>query len=267
MTMHHKVIPLLIALLSAAAARADEPKPGQLLALSDAERVALVQKSPRPELEALLRATSVDDLLALGRRVLGELGVYGAKLKKQERVKGELLDVQTLQLVVRDQPLAVRALFVDGPAKGRKLLYNAELRQDEMRVREAGFFSVMAIWLSLDSNLAKGDTNHRVTDMGFGALLRLIGHDAEQVKPLGGFQRIDEGFNERGAFCMKFVAPKGSEGLAGDTSRICVDPALGLPVESAVYKGGELLEKYTFEKVTPNLVVPANFFTPEAFGL
>jgi hypothetical protein len=256
--------------LRAAPARADDSDAGtvaRLFSLPDDERAALVKSTSREELAAFFKATAVEDLLALGRRALPGLGVYGARLTKQERVRGELLEAQSIQLVARDTPLAARLTYVEGPAKGRRLVYNAELRKDEMRVREGGLFGFIALWINLDSSLARKDTNHRVSDLGFRALIDLIARDLETVRPQGGFTRLDEGFDERGLYCMHFVAPKGAKGLTGDESRICVDAALGLPLRTEVYAGGQLQERYLFERVTPRLTVPPNYFTPEAAGL
>src|SRR5262245_34211335 len=105
--------------LCAAPARADASDAGtlaRLFSLSDDERAALVKSTPREELAAFFQATPVEDLLALGRRALPGLGVYGARLTKQERVGGELLEPQSIQMVARDTPLAARLTFVEGPA-------------------------------------------------------------------------------------------------------------------------------------------------------
>jgi hypothetical protein len=259
-------LPLFALLLPVLPARG-ETSLDKLAQLSDAERAALVQRTPRAELGAFLRATNVDDLLALGRRTLSGLAVYGARMTKQERVSGKLYDPQIIQLTLREEPLALRLRFVDGPSSGRIVVYNSELRRDEIRVREGGFFGLVAVWVGLDSSLTRGDTNHRVTEVGFGALLRLLQRDLDRARPHGGFARTDEGFDERSAYCMLFDAPKGAEGLSGDRSRICIDAAVGLPVRVEVYRKGELYERYSFERVTPRLVVPPDYFTPEAAGL
>lgn len=266
--MQTGALAIAIAAACTHAALGDVPgQPAALLTLGNEERAALAAKAARPELQRALVALSIEDLIALGKKSLAGLGVYGVRLVKQERVKGRLLDPQTLELVLRDRPLAVRATFVAGPAKGRRLVYNAELRKDELRVREGGFFGLLAVWVNLDSGLTRGDTNHRATDLGFGALLDLISRDLELARPHGGFSRTDEGFDDRGLFCMRFDAPRGVIGLSGDRTRICIDVALGLPQRTEVYGGAELLERYVFEKVSPRLVVPPNYFTPEAAGL
>jgi hypothetical protein len=251
---------------TAGGAGADAPAQG-LLSLSHEERASMAASAPRTELAAALRAVAVDDLIALGRAALPRLGVYSARLTKQERVKGALLDPQTIELVVRDRPLAARATFVAGPAKGRRLVYNAEMRKDEMRVREAGLLGLIAVWVNLDSKMTRADTNHRVTDLGFGALLDLIARDVDRARPAGGFARTDEGFDDRGLYCMRFDAPRGAQGLAGDRTRICVDPALGLPLRTEVSLAGQLLERYAFDAVRANVQVSADYFTPDAAGL
>ena len=229
-----------------------------LLALANADR---------RDVEERLRKSSVEELISLGAKAVAQLGTYQARLTKQERVGGKLLDPQTLEITVREKPLAARIKFIAGPAKGRKLLYNVEMRRDEMRVRESGLLGLFAIWISLDSPMTRKDTNHRVTDLGFGPLLEMIRRDVEQAKAQGGFARADEGFDERGAFCMRYTAPPGAKGLRGDKTRICVDAALGLPMRVEVFAGGQLAESYAYEEVVAQKRVTADFFTPDAAGL
>jgi hypothetical protein len=257
---------LLAWLVTSVGAAGEEPQ-RSLLAMTREERAALAAKATRDELAAALKALTAEQLIEMGQKSVQQLGVYGVRLTKQERVKGELLEPQTIELQMRDQPMAARLQYVAGPAKGRRVLYNAEMRKNELRVREGGLLGLMALWVDLDSSLTRGDTNHRATDLGFGALLRLIAKDVENANAAGGYVRTDEGFDERGLYCMRFDAPKGAKGLYGDRTRLCLDPALGLPLRTEVSNGGQLTERYVFEDVRPQLRVAPDHFTPDAAGL
>lgn len=252
----------LLLVLAAAAL----PGSGDLPA-SVAERKALLAGRPRAELAEMVRAVPDTRLLELGRGGVRELGVYSARMRKQERVRGKLLPPQVMAITVREKPYAVRMEVIDGPKQGRKVLYNEELRKGEFRVREAGVLGITAIWLDLDSGLAKRDTNHRVTKLGFGPILRQLEQDLRQGAPHGGHARKDEGFDARGRWCLVFTAPAAAKHLYAQRTRMCLDLALGLPVELEVYDSEGLVEKAEFADVRPQLTLPAGFFTPEAAGL
>src|SRR3954465_5830425 len=159
----------MIRLLLVVLAAASLPAPGGL-PNTVAERRAFLQAHSHEELAAIIRAVPQATLLGLGRSALGELGIYSARMRKQERIKGKLLDAQVMAITVRERPQAVRMEVIDGPKKGRKVLYSEELRKKEGRGREGGFLGIKALWLDLDSRLAKGDANHRVTELGSGPI-------------------------------------------------------------------------------------------------
>ncbi|MHB8417950.1 MAG: DUF1571 domain-containing protein [Myxococcales bacterium] len=206
-------------------------------------------------------------LLEKARAALQALGPYRVKLTEQERVGGKLLDPQTIQLWIREKPLAVRLLYLAGPAKGRKGLYDSKVRAGDIRVREAGFLGVAgAIWIGIHNSLCLRDTNHPVTDVGFGALIRLEAEVFDKAKAFGGFTRTDEGVNERGHHCLRFDAPKGAKGLYAVRSDICIDPARLLPVEMTNWDEKGLLEKYDFSDLEPGTVSEADL-TRQAAGL
>ena len=258
---------LLLILAAAGLPGSGEHRDGLPLPASAAERKAMLEGRPRAELAELIRAVPNPKLLELGRGAVRELRTYSARLRKQERVGGKLLPPQVMAITVREKPYAVRMEVVEGAKKGRKVLYNEELRKDEFRVREAGILGITAIWLDLDSRLAKRDTNHRVTKLGFGAILSQLEEDLRQGAPLGGHARKDEGFDARGRWCLVFTAPAAAKHLYAQRTRMCLDLALGLPVELEVHDGQGLVERAEFVDIRPQLTLPAGFFTPEAAGL
>lgn len=239
-----------------------------LASLTAADRRALVKAIPREELSRALEAVPAETLLEIGRKALGELGTYRVRLTKAERISGELLPSQVMELEIRESPRAIRGEVVGGPAKGRKLLYNQKLRAKELRVREAGLLRFAgAVWLDLDSSLAKKDTTHAITDLGYGALLELLGRDLEKGKAFGGHSRKDEGFDHRGSWCIRFTAPQGGKGLYADEALVCFEPASGLMSRIEVSDGGKVKERFEYELLDQGLSLKDEDFTPDAFGL
>ncbi|HUB08674.1 MAG TPA: DUF1571 domain-containing protein [Myxococcales bacterium] len=229
--------------------------------------LAVLLLSPAAFASPPIEETPTETLLAQARESLRAMGPYRVLLTEQERVRGKLLEPQQIQLWIREEPLAVRLLYVGGPAKGRKGLYDSAVRPGDLRVREAGFLGIAGpIWIGIHNSLCLRDTNHPVTDVGFGALIRLEGDVFEKAKAFGGFTRTDEGMNQRGHHCLRFDAPKGAKGLYALRSRICIDPATALPVEMTNWDSQGLLETYEFDNLEPGGAKPADF-TRDAAGL
>lgn len=231
-------------------------------------RRALVRRSTQQELAEILRLIPPERLLSIGQAAVRELGTYSVILRKQERVRGKVLEPQVLSIFVREQPFALRMQVIGGPKKGRKVFYDESLRKTEFRVREAGLLGIKALWLSVDSRLARRDTNHRITDLGFGPILRQLGRDIRVAARHGGFTRADQGFDEQGRWCVSFVAPPSAASeLYARRTRLCLNPALGLPVKIEVYDAQGFLERAEFTKIKKETALPPGFFTPKAAGL
>jgi hypothetical protein len=231
------------------------------------ERRAFLATRSRPELAEILRALPTERLLQLGQEGVRQLGTYSARVRKQERVGGKLLEAQLMAITVRERPFALRMEVVGGPKTGRKVLYDEQLRKKEFRVREAGILGIKALWLDLDSGLSRRDTNHRVTDLGFGPILRQLQRDMQLAASHGGHTRADERFDEQGRWCLTFVAPPAAlRELYAQRTRMCLDLSLALPVEIEVYDTAGLLERVALTEVKRESL-PAQFFTLDAAGL
>jgi hypothetical protein len=214
---------------------------------------------PQAELGARLRATSAEELVAFGREAVRRLGSYRARVTKQERVRGKVLPPQTIEMLVRRSPRALRLEYVAGPKAGRKLIWTAA-QPKQMLVREAGLLGVISVWLDLDGDLARRDTNHAVTELGFGPLLDIMAADLAKATPYGGHQRHDEGFDPAGRYCIVFVAPPGAAGLYAQRTRLCIDPRLALPVELEVHDRAGFLERYRYTEVRSVPLIDASAF-------
>lgn len=232
--------------------------------LGEAARRELVKSTPREELARIMKDTPQAKLLAMGQRIVVGLNTYSYRMLKQERVKGELLPEQTIDVYIREVPFSVRLHFVKGPGTGRKLVFNPSVRANEFRVREAGLLSIAgSIWLNVDSSFAKSDSNHTIREAGIGTLLARLMRDTERAKPLGGFPLVPEGWNEKGEHCGSYMSPPASPPFDYAKTRICTDLVSGVPMKVEGYGlKGELLEKWHFSDFKPD-AFPSEFFDPE----
>ncbi|MCA2981229.1 MAG: DUF1571 domain-containing protein [Myxococcaceae bacterium] len=233
-------------------------------ALGEGERRALVASTPRDQLERLMKETPQAKLLAMGQRIILGVNTYRYRMLKQERVRGELLPEQLIDVYVREAPFSVRLHYVKGPGAGRKVLFNPSVRADEFRVREAGLLSIAgAIWLSVDSSFAKADSNHTVREAGIGPLVGRLIRDTERARPLGGFSLVPEGWNAQGEYCGAYLSPPAAPPFDYAKTRICTDLKSGVLMKVEGYGlKGELLEKWHFADFTPD-TFPADFFDPD----
>lgn len=216
--------------------------------------------------EKVMRETPPAELIGMGREAVTALGPYRYRMAKQERVKGELLPVQDIDMFVQEKPFAVRLHYVGGPAKGRKVLYNSAERADDFRVREAGVLGVFgAVWIGVDSGMAKKDSNHTVKEAGMGPLLDRFMSDLRKAEAAGGMKVVHEGWNGRGKWCTVYVAPNGGKGFDAAKSRICTDVDTRLPAKVEAYDAdGTLKEQYEFTNVQ-SVQHPAKFFESSEF--
>jgi hypothetical protein len=255
-----------------APAASDPSSPGQALAaralaMSESERVHALSALPVSEREVFFRSLSAAEIVALGRQSLDNLGIYQARVTREERVRGTLCGPDVVEVTVREKPRAVVLAFVEGEHKGRRAFYSADLRPRDMLARESGVLGLISVWLSLDSSLARRYTNHRITEVGFGAMIDVMQSDQDKAAAVGGFHRSDEGFDGRELYCMFFVAPAGAKGLYSTRLRYCVDGKLALPMKIEVFDDKGRREYVEYQDLQTRLAPSKEFFTPKGAGL
>jgi hypothetical protein len=266
------LLPLLISLAVSPDALDASVSPGQALAgralhMPEGERMRALAALPLAEKEAFFRSLSVAVFVALGRRSLDRLGVYQARVTRVERVADRVQGPDTVEVTVRERPRAVLLEFVTGIHKGRRALYNADLRPTEMLARESGLLGLVSVWLALDSRLTHRYSNHNITEVGFGAMIDTMHGEHARAAAAGGYDRHDEGFDARGLYCMVFTAPASAKGLYARRLRYCVEGELGLPMKIEVFDDKGRREYVEYENLRVRQLVSADFFTPGAAGL
>ena len=275
MKRRNRRVAVLASLATAAVAgnghAADPPSPGAALAvhvlqLSDSQRAHALAALSHSEQATFYQHMTQADFLALGRKALAGFGVYHARVSKDERVKGQMRGPDLVDITVRENPMAVLLDFVGGPHRGRRALFNVQLRPRQMLARESGILGFTSVWLSTDSWLARRDTHHPITDVGFGAMMDIMAKDMAKARAAGGYRRQDEGFGAHGRYCILFTAPAGTRGVYAERLRFCVDAGLGVPLRIEVYDALGLREYLDYRDLQLHLD-PDSLFEPAHAGL
>jgi hypothetical protein len=224
-------------------------RPSALAYLSLFSFAAAAEAPSKTQAEDLLRKASAQELISIGKETIGQMPLYRMRMTKRERVGGKIRNSQDVEVLVRERPLAVRAEWVAGDAKGRRLLFDEGLRKNQMRVREAGFLGIAgAVWIDIGGGLAHGDTNHKVTEMPLSSLLDQLQADFDRAAPAGGFSREDQGWDSSDHWCILFTAPPKIPTYA-QTARICIDPIARLPAEVEIHDTQGFLEDFRYSNV------------------
>lgn len=243
---------MLSLLVSAVILAAPLPSdPLDFVKLAPPERKKLLAQLSKEDQAKLYASISTEQLLEVGKAAAAALGPYSARVVKRERVDGKLLEPQTIELVVRDSPLAIKAHYVAGPAKGRRVVYDSSVKKDELRAKEAGFLGIAgAVWIDINGSLARGDSNHPITEFGFGPVVRLLENAFAEARPYGGFSRSNDGFDKAGRYCHTYTAPKAPKKFYATKAKICFDTVLAVPVWLEIDDAEGRLESYYFSDVT-----------------
>lgn len=202
---------------------------------------------------AALDPAETEALLRESRARIDALGTYRMTFIKEERLARGWVGPQTMDLVVREQPFAVRATVVDGPNKGRRFLFDSTQRKRELRVREAGLLGVAALWIDIDSALTRDDTRHPVTELGYGFVHRMIERDARLSRPVGGHSVVDEGHDDTGSRCLLLTAPDGVANLYAQRTRMCIDEKTRMITSLEVSDAKGVRERFRMKLVQANL--------------
>lgn len=199
-----------------------------------------------------LRTSSVEAIIAEAREAIRTLGDYRARLIKTERVKGTVLPAQTLEILVCHAPRAVRLDFVAGPKSGRRVAWRENHRPGEILVREGGLLGLASLWLDASGGLARGDTNHAVSEIGFAHALDGVERALRNGTTSGGYTRNDIGLEGNRLYRIEWSAPSEARGVYARRFRIGIDVNLHLATEIEVFDDQGFLERYEYQNLRPH---------------
>ena len=189
------------------------------------------------------------EVVAEARAVLNSLANYEVSLHRQERVGGVLLPEEDLVVAIRREPKAVRLTWPDGPNQGREVLYRADEPGAPMHVKMANP-ALPRLALPPESPLVMRNSRHPVTEAGLDSIVEGLENAVKAPEASGisyaGLEAA-EGLDQP-HHCLVQSSP------SGERWRIYLDPKSHLPsLVQATDAAGELLERYLFRDVRPNL--------------
>lgn len=221
------------------------PNASLILASSERRTVASATVSPL-------------DLVAEARSALNSMANYEVSLHRQERVNGTLLPEEDVVVSIRRDPRAVRLTWPEGPNHGREVLYRSDEPGGPMHVKMANP-ALPRLSLPPESPMVMKNSRHPVTEAGLDSIVEGLENAVKAPEQSGiryaGLETVD-GIDQP-QHCLLQDSP------TGDRWRIYLDPTSHLPsLVEAKDASGELLERYLFRDVRPNLPELA---TSEAF--
>lgn len=199
-------------------------------------------------------------MLEAGKNRMKEINDYTSIFYKQERLGDKLQGQEKILLKYREKPKSSYMKWLDGPWKGREVLYNEALFGAGWgRVRESGALGMLPVTVPFNNDIFKRGTNHKLTEVGFKYLIERNEQDFRKAKP-GDIKRINYGMVDldgKKVYKLETILPK-------DTSRgfYCyrmvqyIDFLLDLDVKAEVYGFDNQLKEsfyYTEIKINPGL--------------
>ncbi|MFO8057281.1 MAG: DUF1571 domain-containing protein [bacterium] len=219
--------------------------------------------------EILLNHTPQWVILETGMRTYEDIRSYSSILYKQERLGDKLQGKEKILLKYREKPRSIYMKWLDGPWKGRELVYNeALLGKGKVRVRESGALGIIPVTLSVDSAIAQRGSNHKVTEIGLKNLLDMIDENYRAATPNNDLERKNHGIEQldgHNVYVMESVLPDDrSKGYYCHRIFHYIDYIRSLEIKARIYTfGNELYETYYYTRIKINPGLTDNDFDPD----
>lgn len=190
-------------------------------------------------------------LLTRAEDAYRNLAGYEVILHKQQRVAGKLLPKETILLKFR-RPFSIAMGWVEGPFRGRRVLYVDGENGNRLRVREHTPLGPVTLDLSPRSRMAMRGNRHPITEAGYGPMLDALRKQYEAAHTLEGFGvafRYDESVFGRPAVTAVVSLP---DRFAPElrTLVLRLDRERSLPVRVSLFdERNRLVEEYGYENL------------------
>ena len=209
----------------------------------------VLASAERPSRDATGPTARAAEVVAEARAVLDSMSNYEVSLHRQERVNGSLLPEEDVILAIRRQPRAVRLTWPSGTNEGREVLYRSDEPGAPMHVKMANP-ALPRLSLSPDSPMVMRNSRHPVTEAGLDSIvegLEVALKDSTPANVIHAGLEVAEGLEQPQDCLVRTTS-------TGENWRIFFDPKTHLPsLVLATDAGGQLLERYHFREVRPNV--------------
>ncbi len=232
-------------------------------------RKVLFTEMTSDRVKILLNHTPQWVILETGMRTYADIRGYTSILYKQERIDDELQGKEKIFLKYREHPHSIYMKWLDGPWKGRELVYNESLLgKGKVRVRESGALGILPVTLPVDSAIAQRGSNHKVTEIGLKNLLDMIEENYRAAEPNNDLDRKNHGFQDldgHKVYVMESILPDDpSKGYYCHRMFHYIDFKRSLEIKARIYTfGNKLYESYYYTRIKINPGLTDNDFDPD----
>jgi hypothetical protein len=197
---------------------------------------------------------------------------YTCLFVKRERIEGELLPMEFIEMKVRARPFSVY-MHWRAPYEGREVLYVDGANDGKIIAHETGIkAAVGSVDIDPFSGRAMKNNRHPITEAGLGKLIERIVGRWEQQRQWGQTRAVvldGAKVEDRVCWCVKTVHPYDPRRYQYYRSRIFIDKENGMPIRVEAYDwprpgsapDGDLLEEYTYTKLRLNARLTALDFS------
>jgi len=206
------------------------------------------------------------DWLRQAEVLLDRTESYTAVFHKQERVKGLLKTKETVYLKFK-KPFKVYMKWIEGPGKGREVLYVNGWNENRIRLRDPGFLGVVIMNLNPQGAISMKGSRHPITEVGLEHLVKMFGENLRRGLRSGELEyRISkEGtvFGRR-IQSVELIFPRDPRnGYYCHRSILNLDIEKRVPIRVQVFDWEEnLIEDYGYEDLTLDAGLTDSDFDP-----
>lgn len=218
-----------------------------------------------------------------GKQFLSGVVDYSAQFKRQERIDGNLLDAQAMNLKVRHEPFSLYMKWTEGD-KGRQLIYVKGQNDDKVLVQIGGVPGRLtgALPLSPDDPRIMAESRYPATCAGLMELTKIIlsHHETDLKRDKGIVAEIRDGesFDNRPCYLTSIVYENPEVNKHYHKSLILIDKEYSLPVSIKNFtwvegKGAadngdhNLIESYSYTGLQLNAQLSDNDFEKKKYRM
>ena len=221
--------------------------------------------------------------LSQGKLLLEKTSDYSAQFKRQERIGGDLLDPQAMNLKVRHEPFSLYMKWTEGD-KGRQLIYVQGQNENKVLVQIGGMAGRLtgALAMSPDDHRILAESRYPATSAGLLELTKIIlsHHEANLQRGTGVISEIRDGesFDNRPCFLTTLVYENPTVNADYYKSLILIDKELHVPVnvQNFTWINGQapatedeesLIESYSYTGLQINMQLSDNDFVKSKYKM
>jgi hypothetical protein len=216
---------------------------------------------PEERVDGKVAKTVLLETLLAVRERLEKVEGYTASFRKQERVNGTLLPLQTLSIKVRRKPFAIYLKFL-APKEGREVVYAEGHHENKVIAHSGGVARFLVPRLAVPPNhpLALAESRHPVTEAGLLNLTnKLIVYRELDMDDTEAVTILDRVTDDDGRVWLRSVHTHPSRHSNRPFARVDVryDPETRIPVDIESYDWPEpghqgdlfLAEHYSYDNL------------------